>query len=252
MSFLLNKTIPIIIKNIQHLYWGKSSVFVSPRPYHALAFRVCGNAEFKHGDSAISAPAETITYMPANYSYAAEYTDANEMYVIHFEADITLEFENYQISHPASTLSLFKNAYKIWTSERKEYYFKAMSVYYEILSDIAFQTDTFYISNSYNNFLKAFEYMKSHYTDKNLSIEQLADIADMSNTYFRKLFVKRVGETPSKYLTTLRLQHAETLLSQGSFSINEVALLSGFNDIPPQKYIYIMVNDAINLQSIYL
>ena len=72
--------------------------------------------------------------------------------------------------------------------------------------------------------------MKNNFTNPELSIERLSEMANMSNTYFRKLFVERVGETPSRHLTTLRLHHAENLLLSGKYSIEDIAYLSGFND----------------------
>lgn len=227
---LLDKKINAIIKNIQLLSWEKSSVYVAPRPYHALAFRLKGDAKFTHGESTVISTQGSITYMPANYSYYAEYPDANEILVIHFDSDAVLELENYTPVSTASILSLFKNAFNVWNDEKQASYYKTMSIFYEILANIAAQADTFYRSNLYDDFIIAVEYMKNNFTDCEFSIEKLAQIANMSNTYFRKIFVERFGETPSKYLTRLRLQHAENLLLSGNYSINEIAFMSGFND----------------------
>jgi len=228
MSVLLNKM--ITIKNVQRLSWRKSSVYVSPRPYHALAFRAKGTAIFTHEDSTVTSLPETITYMPANYHYHAEYPDANEIYVIHFDSDTNLKLESYLIEPALSVFSLFKNAFEIWNSGKDAYYFKTMSIYFEILALIASRANTVHRGSSYNDFIIALEYMKNNFTNPELSIERLSEMANMSNTYFRKLFVERVGETPSRHLTTLRLHHAENLLLSGKYSIEDIAYLSGFND----------------------
>lgn len=105
-----------------------------------------------------------------------------------------------------------------------------MSIFYEILASISMQTNEFYKTESSKSFYEAVEFMKKNYTDSNLTVEELSRIAKMSNTYFRKLFYNNFGEKPSKYITNLRLRHAENLLSQGNISINDVALSSGFSD----------------------
>lgn len=219
------------IRDVQHLYLDKTSVFVSPRPYHALAFRAKGTAFFKTAASDnITAIQNSITYMPANIAYHADYSEDNEIYVIHFDADEKISIEIYELFSPQIILNYFKEAYNTWKKLDSSYYYQTMSIFYEILSNIYTQTDDFHKTQSAKSFYEAIEYMKKNYTDSNLTIDVLTKTAKMSNTYFRKMFYNKFGETPSKYITGLRLQHAEHLLSQDDISINDAALLSGFSD----------------------
>ena len=219
------------IRDIQHLHLDKTSVFVSPRPYHALAFRVKGTAFFENAqNNNIIAPQNSITYMPANISYHADYSEDNEIYVIHFDADEKTSIEIYELFSPQIILNYFKEAYNTWKELDLSYYYQTMTIFYEILANIYTQIDDFHKTQSAKSFYEAIEYMKKNYTDSNLTIEELSKIAKMSNTYFRKMFYNKFGENPSKYITHLRLQHAENLLSQDNVSINDAALLSGFSD----------------------
>ena len=52
----------------------------------------------------------------------------------------------------------------------------------------------------------------------------------MSETYFRRLFYKNFFQTPTQYITKLKLKYAEELLSSGKYSIEETAYMSGFSD----------------------
>lgn len=227
---LLDRNINIRIKDVQHLHFKKSSVLVAPRPYHALAFRVKGNAVFTKGDYSVTASEGSITYMPANYGYHADYTDENEIIVIHFDSETELDIEIYDLYSPHTILNLFRSARNTWYDAAQAYYYRTMAIFYEILADISAQTDVFYNSELYSDFFEAVEYMKKNFTDYTLTVDRLACMANMSNTYFRKLFHERFGENPSKYLVTLRLQYAEKLLSKGNLTVGEVALMSGFND----------------------
>ncbi|MBE7025239.1 MAG: helix-turn-helix domain-containing protein [Ruminococcaceae bacterium] len=228
---LLDRNSNIRLRDIQHLHFEKSSVYVAPRPYHALAFRVSGTALFSHDalPTKTAAPG-SITYMPANFCYTADYTERNEIYVIHFDTDANPDIEIFELFSPQVTYNLFKNAHHIWNYAGLSYYHHAMSVFYEILANLSSQTSKFYKSELYKSFYEAVEFMKANYTDCSLTIDRLSKIAYMSNTYFRKLFFERFGETPSKYLTNLRIEHAVNLLSKGNLTISEVALLSGFTD----------------------
>jgi len=230
MSLLQNKTISIKILNVQRLSWGISSVYVAPRPYHALALRLKGEAKFTHEDATIHSPTGSITYMPADCAYYAEYSEANEIIVIHFVSDARMDLENFNVFSSVSITPLFEDAFSIWKNGKESYYYKVMSLYYQILFQISSQINTIHGSDLYSNFLHSVEYMKNHFTDSELSIESLVKIAKISNTYYRKLFVEYFGETPAKYLNFLRLQHAENMLLSGKHSIEHVAYASGFND----------------------
>lgn len=70
-------------------------------------------------------------------------------------------------------------------------------------------------------------YMNAHYTDV-LTIEELADMCGISPTYFISAFKKSIGISPYQYLSRLRLSNARHLLETTDYSIQEIAVLSGF------------------------
>ena len=75
--------------------------------------------------------------------------------------------------------------------------------------------------------------MQEHFNDSELTIKLLCEISGMSDTYFRRLFSEIYHTTPNKYLTGLRISHAEDLLSGGYYTIERVAQECGFAD---EKY----------------
>lgn len=72
------------------------------------------------------------------------------------------------------------------------------------------------------------EYMDEKFAD-NLSILSLAKIAHMSPSYFIRAFTLTFGLPPHQYLTRLRLDKAEQLLTQTDLTINEIAHRTGFS-----------------------
>ena len=66
--------------------------------------------------------------------------------------------------------------------------------------------------------------------DQPISIDQLADMANMSQTTLMRTFTKIVGRTPIDYLIRLRISKAEQLLKSSSLNITEIALRVGFSD----------------------
>lgn len=62
------------------------------------------------------------------------------------------------------------------------------------------------------------------------SLEAVANACDLDAPYLCRLFARFHGESPYQFLTRLRMQHAASLLLEGTASVKEVAVASGFPD----------------------
>ncbi len=71
-------------------------------------------------------------------------------------------------------------------------------------------------------------YLDEHYTEE-VSLEDLARIANLSAFHLTRVFRQAVGLPPHAYQAQLRLDHARRLLAQG-FSVSYVASETGFFD----------------------
>ena len=76
--------------------------------------------------------------------------------------------------------------------------------------------------------LPAINYIGEHFTDLNIDCEFLAKLCGISHTYMSKLFNKHFGISPNKYIIKKKLEYASELLNDMTYSVNEVAKLSGF------------------------
>lgn len=73
------------------------------------------------------------------------------------------------------------------------------------------------------------DYISRHYTE-NLSIDALAQSANMSLTHFRRVFHTLLGITPVKYISRLRLNDARKRLENTDDTITAIAVSTGFWD----------------------
>lgn len=249
---VLNENISIKIKDVLFLSWERSMVSVAPRPYHALVFRLCGEAVFLHKNFRINTNSSDVFYMPAGYDYDAIYSDKNDVIVIHFESDLVAEPENFKINNPKIISKLFHEIYEIWEKKAEGYYYSAICAMCEILKSISVQRGNFLNHNVSQAFEKAIKFMENNYTNVDFSIAKMIEMSHMSNTYFRRIFFEKFGTTPIKCLISKRLLCAEKLLATGRYSVKEVAEMSGFDDVkyfsrvvkkefgvPPSKLYYI-------------
>lgn len=76
---------------------------------------------------------------------------------------------------------------------------------------------------------KAMTYINEHYESK-ISINQLAGICNLSETYFTKSFKTKYGKTPHQLILERRFSKATHYLRFSDTSINDIATICGFND----------------------
>lgn len=69
------------------------------------------------------------------------------------------------------------------------------------------------------------EHPEVHYTPA-----EMAELAQLSEKYCRKLFIRQYGMTPVAYQTKARLEYASFMLSDSNQSVKEVALTLGYPD----------------------
>ena len=76
---------------------------------------------------------------------------------------------------------------------------------------------------------KAKKYIRENF-QKELTLDEVSKIVDISPYYFSKLFKQETGENFIEYLTKIRMKNAEMLLRDSHYSIKEVCIMSGYGD----------------------
>ena len=71
-----------------------------------------------------------------------------------------------------------------------------------------------------------------NFSDKELSVSALAKNAGYSEVYFRKLFKRRFGQAPSRYIAQTRISHAIKLMESDGLSLAEISEECGFASLP--------------------
>jgi AraC family transcriptional regulator len=68
------------------------------------------------------------------------------------------------------------------------------------------------------------------YLDRDLSLQELSNLVQMSPHYFSKLFKQSTGNTPHQYVICCRIERAKYLIQQKKLSLAEIATQVGFVD----------------------
>ena len=81
-----------------------------------------------------------------------------------------------------------------------------------------------------NNINRAKDFLMEHYNDE-YSLEKVAQIANLSNYHFIRVFKAQIGKTPYDYLLDIKIDKARAMLKDHNFSITDICFLCGFNSL---------------------
>ncbi|MCF7561254.1 AraC family transcriptional regulator [Sabulilitoribacter multivorans] len=95
----------------------------------------------------------------------------------------------------------------------------------------SFQYNKKYTDNEGERMRNIFEYTMNHF-EKDISLQTIADVANMTKNAFCKYFKKRTNKTYFQFLNELRIENAcKLLIKNQDLSIAYIAEQSGFNNI---------------------
>lgn len=130
-----------------------------------------------------------------------------------------------------SLMNMFSKISEIWIGKREGYYTKSMSILYDIINCIQVTEKAYNTSRQQNILLPAIEYLEQNYTNPEFDYKKLASLSTFSYSYFKKLFIKKYGCPPVKQVTNMRIRLACELLHLKRYSISDIALMCGFENV---------------------
>jgi len=212
------------------------------RTKHGLLYIPEGSVCFrKENGEKISAGPGSLTVLPKNSKYTLCYEGESTSFIlVNFDMldskgnhtyifkDITVLFGDITDYRIADTMTKIEECFADSDSVS---IFRQKVLMYHLLS-IIFDFDDYYENTSpkYANIIPGIRYLKKTYLS-NVPISELAAVSNVSVSSFRALFTEKFGMSPIQYRNTLRMKRASALLSDGSYTVAEVARYMGFDNI---------------------
>ena len=227
--FFAQENIPFMILDVQELYQAVPPSYNAKRRFNALSFRYESDAVIETDNKVCHLTDNAICFVPANVNYTRS-AKKDHVIVVHFLyfGEINLKMEYFYPENAEKYRKSFLRLFKVWQEKDVAYKMKAAAVLYEIFADIFTECRRPVTKNPLLS--GSVDYLLKNYCSPELSIEQLAEIAHMSEVYFRKLFKEEFGVSPKKYIVDLRIKYAAELISSGYYSLSEVCAMAGFTD----------------------
>lgn len=218
------------ILSVLQLQFPVSKRYSPARRYHALVFRIRGQAKVVKGGETFSLTKNDITFVPKEYDYTIQTLSDEQVIVIHFEASFAKNpcFSNFHTTHPDAFVMLFDELLRAWQAQPHGFIYRIDALFLTILEKIEQQSTEQQSDSLSFRIQRAVETMHANFQDVNLSIDKLASASGYCLSYFRRAFFDVMGTPPKEYLISLRMRHATALLESGYYTVEQVATLSGF------------------------
>ena len=231
--FFKSANIDVNILSVIQMGWQRVNARAGARPFHTLSFRLEGGATFFSQDKQLlTAQQDEIVFVPAEYDFSKQ-AGKGKILAIHFssESDLPQEILRFSPLNPGYFRTEFLQLLRIWTKKDPGYEYEAKILLYRIILEIEKEWAKDRRSAASQQLALAISYITEHYSEGAISVDALAKLCSMSDTYFRRLFVTEFGVTPQRYISHLRLTKATELLQSGYYSVSEIASRCGFNSI---------------------
>ncbi len=206
--------------------------------HHELIYFLAGENKLHFDGVDAVDRAGSIRFLPAgergeSSKYTVDYLTDSVCIDIYFHSDRPLSTRMFirDFSQDAAMRSLFERIYRVWYNKREGYEYEAMGVLYEILARMEKANTSYLPEEQYERIRPALDYIDGHFTDAELDCAQLAEKCGVSYSYFKRLFLRKFGMPPVKYVAGKKLSRACDLLQSGLWSVTEVAALSGYSNV---------------------
>ena len=177
-----------------------------------------------------------ILYIPIDVNYRAEggFSDI-EFINIFFDATASVSessnffsaFHRYNIP---SLKSLFVNINNEYNTHSFRQQIASKKILYDIFDILLSEEMKKSVYNAEYSALNAsISYLENNYSKQDITIDYLANLSNYTTAHFITLFKRIFNTTPQKYLTNIRIKKAKELLLYSSYSITEIASLTGYS-----------------------
>ena len=223
--------LPIIPPDVCHCKKGM-------RLYSRFFYIVSGGMLFDKGtDRELYAGPGDIIYLPYDIEYESEwigdetgsFLTAN--FIINNPSVVFSDKVCIAVHDSTSTfLRKFRQLHDTWTKGAFDTHLKALSIFMELLSDIAEETSRRGLAGKFSDISEGIMQIESHFYE-DISVEELSRMCSVSQATFRRKFKEYSNYSPITYRNYLRCKRARELLESGEYNVTEAALAVGFDDL---------------------
>lgn len=204
------------------------------RAWDSFCYVLAGKVDYHMADGRnFTLHAGDVQYLPFGCNYTMDIHPEGFHYIVcDFVCPVQEERKDFSFSARNQQVyeKLFRELALRFSTGTCDCMASSMAVLFQIYAQIVKDHHPGYLSGSAKRkIVKAQMYIQQNLTDRNLSVQQLADQAQMSQVHFRRLFYELFGMPPVKYLLNARVEKAKSLLGLSEMRLEDVARQTGFS-----------------------
>lgn len=213
---------------VLHFLRGRDNYATFPRDFSVISYRIHGRSVFSVGENRVEVGEGDFLYIPARLAYRQKNDAQEEVIALHFRAsgEEGAGMTRLRPRDGERCVVLLHRMTDAWNARGADHRPRLLGLLYALLAELSLPEE----AGEDDAIRKAEKTIARCFSDPDLSIAAIAEAAGMSECGFRRAFARRLGTSPLKYLTRLRLAHAEALLQMGYLPVGEVARRCGFAD----------------------
>ena len=207
------------------------------RASHGLVLFIEGGSRFDFlGGKTLEIKQGQLIYLPKYSDYDSTDTPGAICIAVNFDlADTEKTFPAFSLSSSFGDKyrPLFERILQLWKKQRTTCRNGCLGLLYQIIYHI--QQDAIREYKAYGSTVlleKCISYIMDHITDPELSVEDTAKYADISEEYLRRIFRAKYGVSPKEYILVKRLEQAKAMIEYGDIKLNCIPYECGFTDYP--------------------
>lgn len=214
---------------------GTGKAIHNNRPSYGLAFHLGGEKEYVFGDHTVFTVRENdLIFLPMQSDYVVTPIAEGDCFAINFLLNERVPLSPFvlHIKNAGQIAELFSKTETDFKTKKNGYMIRCKAKLYSLIAVILHEKNLKYIPTYRETIIKpAIEYIHNFYSEKNITIDTLAQICGRKESYFRRIFTQCCGITPIQYINRLKLMRAKEMLSQQDYSIELISELSGFQNV---------------------
>ena len=200
---------------------------ITDRRFYGLSFCLSGKITYKHNGKSFVSNSGTAVFLPMHATYELYNNEGGEFPLINFYCtgtSFTDEFICIPLANADGYIKDYNRMKALSISESNRLI--VMGIFYEILGRLSYQD-----KNSAGTLNPALEFIAANYCRQDISNSTIAEHANISEVYFRKLFREKYYTTPKQYILDMRIKKAEQLLAETRQSVTDISVMCGFSGV---------------------
>ncbi len=206
------------------------------RLYHGLIYVLNGKAVYHLGDQSVPVKKGDLILRETGSQYwvEADQLDPFHYIVVHFRVNNDQLLQSFfgktsiQPSNVPNCASLFQELARAWFYKGIAYKLQCKALLTEILFEVIRQSvqETMHL-NHFSKIQAAVSYMEQH-CEREIALEELAELAHLSVSHFRRIFKEIYKVPPVEYLNFVRVNKAKDLIMSHLYPMGEIAGMVGY------------------------